>query len=395
MILNFIKNKDCSGCGACKEICSQEAIVMKEDEEGFLQPHLLMDKCINCNACDKVCPIKNSDLIKSIKCDAYAAINKNKKVLNLSSSGGIFSVIADFILKNNGIVYGASFDENLKLIHKGVKHFDELNDLRGSKYFQSYSFNCFSEIKEHLKNGKLVYFTGTGCQVAALKLYLHKEYDNLITSDLICHGVPSHLLFDNIISVYEKKYKRKVLNYKFRDKYANGWSSSQTVKYIKNGKTKNDLYNPILASYIKAFMSADFFRESCYNCPFACVNRCGDITLADYWNIEKYHKFNSINGVSALLVNTLKGEKILSLISSNIKYINTNIEYIKAENTNLHTPSKRTDYRSISYKELSSNALNTLMRYTNTSKKAKIKFWIKHYMLSFKLYFLYYTIKNI
>lgn len=255
--------------------------------------------------------------------------------------------------------------------------------------------NCFPLIKEQLRKGRIVYFVGTGCQVGALKLYLKKEYNNLITSDLICHGVPSHKLFDSFVSTYERKKMRKVINYKCRDKFAGGWSGSQTVEYTYKNTIKKDLYDPILAGYMRAFMSADFFRESCYTCPFANEHRTGDITLADFWGVEKYHKINSINGVSAILINTLKGKKILDILKNNIHITNTQIEYIKAENDNLHTPSLRSTYRNQSYFELETNPSKVLARYINNNKMIKYKFWIKHFMLRSHLYSLYFKIKNL
>lgn len=395
MILDYINNKQCCGCGACSMTCTHKAIAMVEDTEGFLQPILSKNKCINCGACDNVCPIYHSQATVHNVVKSFAAINNNKKNLKKSSSGGIFSAIAEYIIQKGGIVYGAAFDTNLKLSHKGIEKLEEIEPLRGSKYLQSYSYECFPEIKRHLKNNQLVYFVGTGCQVASLKLYLHKDYDTLITSDLICHGVPSHKLFEAFVSAYEKNTSRSVINYRFRDKFAGGWSGSQTVDYICGRKIKKDLFNPILAGYMKAFMSADFFRESCYSCPFACEQRAGDITLADFWGIEKYHKINSINGVSAILVNTARGEELFTRLKSKIHTIDTKVEYIKKENDNLHKPSKRPAYRDKSYYKLQSDTINTLNKYINYSAFIKYKFWIKHYMLRFQIYELYFKLKNI
>ena len=161
-----------------------------------------------------------------------------------------------------------------------------------------------------------------------------------------------------------------------------------------NQKQKRDLYNPILAGYMKAFMSADFFRESCYTCPFADEHRAGDITLADFWGVEKYHKINSMNGVSAILINTQKGQNLLETLKNNIQLTTTQIEYIKVENDNLHTPSSRTTYRNQSYIELEINSTKVLTKYINNSKIVKYKFWLKHLMLRSHLYSLYFKIKN-
>lgn len=395
MILNFISRNKCCGCGACVEICPKKALTMEEDEEGFLRPVLNMDFCIDCGGCDNVCPMKSENLVKHEIQASYAAINQNRGILKKSSSGGVFSVIAEYVIKNGGVVYGACFDEKLKLAHRGVEVINDLELLRGSKYLQSYSYECFPKIRQQLRNGKLVYFVGTGCQVAALKLFLRKSYDNLITSDLICHGVPSHKLFDTFVSTYEKLTNREVIYYRCRDKYAGGWSGSQTVDYKTKKGIRRDLFNPVLAGYMKAFMSGDFFRESCFVCPYACEQRSGDITLADYWGIERYHKINSLNGVSAILVNTSKGKEILDKIKSNLSLVETQVDYIKVDNHNLYTPFQRPLYRDNSYKDLKTNPQQVIYQYINQNQKIKIKFWIKHFMLRTGLYALYFNIKRL
>lgn len=350
---------DCCGCSACEQICKSHAITMQEDEEGFIYPIVNSSLCVECSACEKVCPMLHSDSVKCSKEDilAYAAINKDEETLQKSSSGGLFSAISKYVLDKGGIVYGAAFDDNFQLYHIGIEDSLSLDKLRGSKYLQSQNKNVYSEIKKQLKAGRWIYYTGTGCQVAGLKCFLKIAYPTLITSDLICHGTPSQKAFDFIISQMEHKYKGKIIKYSFRDKSVNGWSCSSSSSSIQiKGKIKYIGYDSIMSSYFNAFISGAMNRKACYHCPFTTVERTGDITLADYWGIKKYHSINNIyNGVSAILVNTEKGKSLLSEIKEKVTIIRTNIEWIADENKNLIRKTVQPTVRDTFYQQLNSN----------------------------------------
>lgn len=228
---------NCSECNACVQICKHQAIELKVNEEGFSYPCINIEKCIHCNLCIEVCPMQNGDKVKLSNLKVLAVQIKNNKTLQKSSSGGVFSLIANYVIKNNGIIYGAAWNAEMQLCHIGVETEKELERLRGSKYVHSYIGNVFQDIKVHLKNNRLVYFTGTPCQVAGLKLFLRKSYDNLITSDLICHGTPSQKIFDVFRHNMEIELNEKTVDYKFRDKSIAGWScSSSSLTIRKNGK---------------------------------------------------------------------------------------------------------------------------------------------------------------
>lgn len=377
---NITPNKqECCGCSACEQICTYRALKIIPDNEGFLYPVLDPQKCTDCNLCEKVCPMLHGDDVKSEPSDAYAAVNKDINQLLGSSSGGIFSVIATHILELGGIVYGASFDDTMQLQHIGISQIDDLEQLRGSKYLQSNNKNVYSEIKESLKKGKWIYYTGTGCQVAGLKCFLRKKYPTLLTSDLICHGTPSQIIFDAMIAEVEKKYNGKIIKFKFRDKKINGWSCSSSSCYIKNkNKIKYLGFDPIMKAYFNAFIAGDMNREACYNCPFTTVNRAGDITLADYWGISKYHTIeNKQNGISAILINTKQGEQIIHSLENQIKLVPTKIDWIADENHNLTSKTRRPAKRNTFYTLLQKSPSKLLQSYKKDVFMSYIRFNIK------------------
>ena len=215
---------DCCGCRACEQVCPKQAIVMETDDEGFLYPKIDACKCINCGLCNKVCPIEVGNISVEHPLAVYAAQYQNNKVLNNSSSGGIFSLIANYVFSKYGVVYGAAFDDDMYLQHIRITDIEELNKLRGSKYVQSDIEDTYKQAKTDLENGALVYFTGTPCQIQGLKLFLRKHYANLLTTDLVCHGTPSYKVFANTLREIEAKKHGRIYSYLFRDKSVGGWS---------------------------------------------------------------------------------------------------------------------------------------------------------------------------
>lgn len=203
-MINVTKKHKCSGCSACANACPKKCISMRPDIEGFVYPEVDMRKCVECNICTQVCPFINPYPISKSK-QAYACKSKDETVRISSSSGGIFSLIADYFLDRGGVVFGAGFDENMKLVHQSVDTKEALKLLRGSKYVQSDMGNCFSEAKMLLDDGKLVLFSGTPCQISGLRHFLNKGYDNLFCADVVCHGVPSPSVWKSYVSYQEKK----------------------------------------------------------------------------------------------------------------------------------------------------------------------------------------------
>lgn len=357
------KNK-CSGCTACASICPKQAITMEVGKDGFRYPVINQEKCIDCGLCKKTCPILNTKENKAInKC--YVAYSKNEQYSNSSSSGGIFPLIANLILEENGIVIGAAFDKNNKLNHIAITKKEDLIKLKGSKYLQSNLDNIFKYVKENIKEKKIL-FVGTPCQVAGLKAFI-KENDNLICIDLVCHGVPSPKLFDKYIKELEEKNNDKLLKYDFRDK-CSGWDSYSNTATFKNSKyTELQKDN----AYMKIFLSDVALRESCYDCNFKLGNKYSDITLGDFWGVQKYYpEMYNKKGTSAIIVNTEKGKELFSTIKNSLEYKKCNIEEIIEGNPSIKTSSKYNPKREKFFSESDYLSVNELSK--KYSKKKSV-----------------------
>ena len=335
MYFNTLDKKECCGCTACLHICPKQCISMKLDEEGFLYPVINKNACINCGLCEKICPF-GSPVYKNGNGDVYAAYVKDVNQRMQSTSGGIFYAVAEWVIGQGGVVYGAAFDSNFKLKHIGVDAIHDLHKLRGSKYLQSDLGNVFSEIKTYLQQGRWVYFTGVGCQVAGLNAFLRKEYDTLITSDLVCHGTPSQLMFDWHLDYLREKENGDIISYSFRD--CKGWGGCETYEYVshKRGRGIRRLRSYSLSPYLYSFMWAFNYRYSCYNCKFARIPRQGDITLADYWGVQNYFRDLDVSmGVSLVLINSKKGIALWNKICHKIEYRKSCIKDAAVKNGNL------------------------------------------------------------
>lgn len=357
----IIKKNNCTGCTACMNICPVNAITMELDNEGFKYPVINQDKCINCGLCKKTCPVLNTNSNCSLnKC--YVGYTKEDLYKKDSSSGGIFPLIASYILKESGIVIGAAFDSNQKLKHIAVTKDKDLNKIKGSKYLQSDLDIILKFIKENIKDKKIL-FVGVPCQVAGLKSFLKKDYDNLYTIDLVCHGVPSPKLFDKYIKEIEKNENDKLIKYNFRDK-STGWDTYSNTMKFKN-KEKSELNNDNL--YMKLFLSDIALRESCYNCNFKLGNKYSDITLGDFWGVQNYYpEMYSKKGVSAIIINSEKGNKLFNLIKNELNYKLCKIEEITSGNPSLVKSSIRPNKRDEFFKNLENDTINIL---TNKYKK--------------------------
>ena len=304
----------CCGCAACEQICPKGAIGMKEDSEGFLYPVLDSDKCVKCGLCKSVCPYDNetngNEPIKT-----FAFVNGDKDKLLSSSSGGAFIAIADKILEHNG-----------------------------SKYVQSNTQSVFYDIENRLSKGQKVLFSGTPCQVDALKKYLKRDYDELYTVDLICHGVPSPKLLADFIEA--NSAKAAVTDIKFRDKRRNGWSAAGSLSFNKEGNIKTKLMAPYNSAYYNLYFSNSISRPCCYTCRYANTNRVGDITIGDYWNIDAVAPaFDSSGGVSVVLVNTQKGAELTETLKQDSTLVETSLKSAVDGNGNLSVPSKKSGCR--------------------------------------------------
>ncbi len=307
--VNLTTKRHCTGCGACMNACPQNAIRMSADGEGFLYPEIDQSKCISCRACEKVCP---ADRLKpdTQKTKAYYAYSKDEQLCRASSSGGIFSELAESVISDGGVVFGAGFDENFKVCHQQAETVDESAKLRTSKYVQSDIGNTYKAVKTFLENGRQVLFSGTPCQAAALKNYLGKEYDALLTVDIICHGVPSPGVWKEYL---EQEHEAKgICNISFRNKDL-GWNDfSMRIDY-----SDGTYYRQLATAdpFEKAFLANLTLRPSCYQCQYKTVDRVSDITIADYWGVETVHpELKEQQGVSLVLTHSKKGEEALEVI---------------------------------------------------------------------------------
>lgn len=317
-MVDSLKKKECSGCTACKVVCPRNAIKMEEDREGFLYPQIDYSLCVKCGKCDKVCHSKNDKRATNEKnIVVYAGINKSEKIRIESSSGGIFSLLAERILALGGVVFGAGFDEMLNVVHMPVTSEKELWKLRGSKYVQSDMDNNFSLVKNELENERYVLFCGTPCQVNGLLNYLIEPYERLYTVDFICHGVPSPKVWEAYLNELKLKYGE--INVKercsFRDK-DKGWINYSLKIPFEHLYCKDKTEDP----FLKAFLKNLCLRPSCYDCHSKGIQRRSDITLADYWAIKKFdtEQFDD-KGASLIFLQSEKGKELLKKIEEDIK----------------------------------------------------------------------------
>lgn len=322
-MIKVLDEKMCMGCHACYNKCPVQAIEMMEDEKGFKYPQVNKEKCINCGLCEKVCPILNKINIEN-EPKAFAVKNKNEEIRKKSSSGGMFTLLAESILNEGGVVFGATFDENWQLKHTYAENVEKLHIFRGSKYFQSTVGSTYTKVKEFLDSGRKVMFTGTPCQIEGLKAYLGKENDNLFTQDIICHGVPSPKVHRKYIEFLRKVLGiNKIKSIQHRAK-KNGWKDFCTyIKFDNSEYIKSHNDDP----YMQAFLRNTSLRESCYNCQFKKKNRVSDITLADFWGIENVApEMDDDKGTSLVIVNSEKGKQIFEQIKDKIIYKQVDFE---------------------------------------------------------------------
>ena len=312
--------KKCCGCTACASICPRNAISMEPDTLGFLYPQVDDTKCVNCGLCEKVCQFTDhydrTNLFSEPK--AYAARHKDINEVALSRSGAVFAAVSDWILSQNGAVYGAGYVDHFRVAHKRATTKSQRDGLRGSKYVQSDLTGIFHQIKNDLKSENVVLFSGTPCQIAGLKGFLRKDYDNLYLMDIVCHGVPGPFIWRDYLSYVEKKNNGIVESFNFRDKSELGWSWHKESFFLKNKKQKVYSFD-----YAKIIAANIILRKSCSQCPFTNVQRPADITIGDFWGWDRVD--SEINkddkGVSLVFVNSEKGSKIFDAIKDVLTYI--------------------------------------------------------------------------
>ncbi len=344
-------DSECCGCGACKDACAHHAITMQPDSVGAYYPVINSEKCIDCGLCRKVCSFKpiSGNIAKK---QSYIAASKESELIKHSASGGIFAQIAKQVLDEGGVVYGAALSVKDGIIdckHIRVDAHSELWRIQGSKYVQSSTLGIFPEIKQELKQGKTVLFGGTSCQVAALKGYLRKDYDNLITTDLICHGVPPVQLLQEYADMLKEAFKEEIEDIKFRVRKSDvqPYQLTLTTK-SKRGESKKHSIGLRESAYYRLFMSRAGYRPSCYSCPFASIHKPADITLGDYYPTDQdratrwFALFDSTDMLSSVIIHTEKGQRIFDDLEDLFLKQNLPIDEMTEAHEQLKWPSMMT-----------------------------------------------------
>ena len=321
-------HEKCTGCGASYHACPQQAIYYYDDEEGFPTPQIDKDKCIECGICNNICPSVHMPKTQNT-IQAYAAQMIDKDVLKDSTSGGLFTVFSREVFRRGGVVYGCVWDEDYNAVIRKAECENDIVSMRGSKYVWSYMGDKYQEIKQYLESGKMVLFIGLPCQVAGLKNYIRKDYENLILMDFFCGGTPSPLAFREYLKTITKKTPVEKLDLKFRDKEKDGVGVHISFNSGKVRKYQSHITN----SYYYAFYTKVINRYPCYECNYRYEDRIADITIGDYWEIEKYHsEFDIKAGVSAMLLNSEKGKLLLEAVKPELRLVETKKEYIAGYN---------------------------------------------------------------
>lgn len=337
-MINLQNKVDCCGCNACGDACAHQAITFKTDNEGFWYPEVDKQKCTNCGLCEKVCPIinikdlKKNDLPQSI---CYAAEHKNLEVVFDSTSGGLFSALADIMYKSGGYVGGAVFNDDFSVKQFISNDKKDLPRLRSSKYLQSHLEGFYEQVLNLLRAGEKVLVCGSPCQMAALRAFLRKDYENLIIADYICRGINSPKVWRKYLDSFEERYGSKVVYCKAKSKEY-GWRNLTQKVILANGKHYYETRDQ--SNFTKGYLQTGVYcRPSCYDCKFKGYPRIADITLADFWGIEKINTSMEKNlGTSLVMINSKKGEAYFEEVKKRINYIPVPFESIEAGNRSLN-----------------------------------------------------------
>jgi len=377
---------NCTGCQTCRLVCPQSAITMLPDkEQGFLYPVIDKNLCTDCGKCIKHCPANHPIKPFEYQQKVYAGWIKKRKNRKFSTSGGLFVALAEYVLKEKGVVFGVEWDKsNYGAKHSYCEKIEEIYKYQGSKYIQSNIGNSYKDVKSFLDEGRLVLFSGTPCQVAGLKYYLNKDYDYLFTIDLVCHGVPSSKVLWKEIEEVERRHGVKLVNLRFRHKTPDQLYASMRYEFNDGTVLMQSIFRSF---FFRGFVNNYFLREACYNCKYSNTNRVGDITLGDFWgyfpNKLKFYKYRE--GVSLILINNKKGNALFNLVKHILKFEESDLSSAIRGNRNLQLPQiKPNNYyefwhdfiKGYSMKELSDRYF-PLIEIPSISILRKIKFWLK------------------
>jgi len=341
-------SKECSGCGACAVICRMNAICMKTAEDGFKYPSIDPERCINCGMCEDICKARK-DEERNYPAKAYAAVGTDEHFVSKSASGGAFAATAREWMKRDGLVAGVIMKKNSEgfyVHHLLSNSCEDLSAMQGSKYIQSDAWECYDGVIEAVRSGRPVLFSGTPCQVSAIKR-LTKNPDNLVTMDLVCHGVPSARMFNEYTKMQGKRLGGTLCDIRFRDKTC-GKNFYAELCICKRWKRRAYYLSSTFMSFYKFFLRGITYRESCYDCPYANIKRVSDITVGDYWGIAEKHahdfqegRMKVRNDWSCVLVNTDKGKRFLDSCSDSLYLVPSRVEWVTEKNAQLNHPSTK------------------------------------------------------
>ena len=337
----IVRKEECCGCQACQDVCPAGAVHMHLDSEGVWYPVKEEERCTHCMACERVCPMKHPEEKRGER--LYIGVQAKKdEVRFASSSGGMFSVLADFVLKKQGVVYGAGFNQEMAVVHKGIYDDGSLRDILKSKYVQSDMSGIYREVQKHLEEGRWVLFCGTPCQVRGMKLFLGKDFSNLILADLICYGAASPGVWKAYVGDLERKDKGKLERFSFRDKRSR--NSGRSCSYVINGKEKMEAMGRNL--YCRLYFGNCMLRPACHTCRFCTAERDSDVTLGDFWGIENCNPaWNDGIGTSLVMLHTKKAEEIWQSVRESVRWFACNKE--EALQPRLIEPTKPAKYRKL------------------------------------------------
>lgn len=373
-MINVIDKAMCCGCSACASACPKNCIEMTSDTLGFLYPKVVTEQCVNCGLCEMICPnLKDEKLSAAVTPKAYAAIGRDNTIRQKSSSGGVFSLIAQHIISQGGVVYGAAFDDSCHTVrHIAVDFLDGLGKLRGAKYLQSDISGTYVEVKERLEQGRTVLFTGTPCQISGLKSFLQKDYDQLYLQDIVCHGVPSPSIWDAYLGDIEKRFGGHATDVSFRNK-SNGWKNYCFSIQLSNGRIYSVEHSK--DPYMRGFLHNYYLRPSCYACKHKGVERQSDITLADFWGIEEIcPEMDDQKGTSLVIVSSPKGQRLFEAVVDAVNYAPTDLECAIQYNRSMIDSAKEHSLYKVFEREFPKKSIRNLFKkYCSASMWKKIK----------------------
>ena len=388
-MINIIDKHNCCGCEACVQACPKQCIAFDEDCEGFRYPKVDMTQCIDCGLCEKVCPMLTPfDSRKPLK--QFAAINPDNEIREKSSSGGIFSMLAEATIKEGGVVFGVRFDKDWQAVFDYTESIDGLAAFRGSKYVQARVGDAFARVKDFLTEGRKVLFTGTSCQVSALRHFLHRDFENLLLVDIICHGVPSPKVWKLYLEEVTQNAVRAISDVQFRNK-KQGWKRFNfDLTYDNQDRQYNISSCHLQNHFMRIFLQDVILRPSCHACRAKAGSSGSDLTIADFWGIDKINpSLDDDQGTSLVLVYSSKGAQYLNALGldtweaqyDDVVKFNPSIEVSKQEHP------KRSDFF------IKLNSTDSVVNLINETLRLPLTIRIKRFVRT-TAYRFYHLLKN-